>query len=55
MQALDDARLPSDPDFRAALRAYVEWAVLEVMSYSPRDAQVPPGLRVPRWSWSGPE
>jgi hemoglobin len=55
MLALDDAKLPNDPDFRAALRSYMEWAVLEVMSYSPSDAQVPAGLRVPRWSWNGPE
>jgi hemoglobin len=55
VQAFDDARLPEDPDFRAALRSYMEWAVLEVLSYAPFEAQVPVGLPLPRWSWNGPE
>jgi hemoglobin len=55
MQALDDAGLPADPEFRARLRSYMEWAVGEVLSYSPRGAQVRVGLPVPRWSWNGPE
>ena len=54
MQAADDARLPDDPDLRAARRSYMEWAVEEVVSYAPPDASVPPGLPVPRWSWNGP-
>lgn len=52
--ALDDAGLPADGELRAALRAYMEWAVDEVMSYSPADAAVPAGLAMPRWSWDGP-
>jgi hemoglobin len=55
MQALDDAGLPAHPEFRARLRSYMEWAVGEVLSYSPHGAQVPVGLPVPRWSWNGPE
>ncbi len=55
MQAADDARLPDDPDFRAGLRAYMEWAVREVLSYAPQGSEVPTGLPVPRWSWTGPE
>ncbi len=51
--AADDAGLPEDARLRASLRAYMEWAVGEVMSYSPRDAQVPPGLAMPRWTWDG--
>lgn len=51
--AADDAGLPADPEFRAALRAYMEWAVAEVMSYSPADSTVPPDLPVPRWTWDG--
>jgi len=53
--ALDDAGLPSDPELRAAMRAYMEWAVAEVMSYSPKDARVPPKLPTPRWGWNGLE
>jgi hemoglobin len=55
VQAADDAGLPDDPDFRAALRAYMEWAVGEVLSYSPRDSTVPDDLPVPRWGWNGLE
>ena len=54
VQAADDAGLPDDPDLRAALRAYMEWAVGEVLSYSPSDAQVSAGLPVPHWGWDGP-
>jgi hemoglobin len=53
MQAADDVGLPDDPPLRAALRSYMEWAVAEVLAYSPRDAQVPSELPVPRWSWNG--
>jgi hemoglobin len=53
VRAADDAGLPDDPDFRAALRGYLEWAVNEVLSYPSPDAVVPPGLAMPRWSWDG--
>jgi hemoglobin len=55
VQAADDAGLPADPEFRAALRSYMTWAVSEVMSYSPAGTQPPRGLPVPRWSWDGLE
>jgi hemoglobin len=51
--ALDDAAMPLDPDFRAALRAYMRWAVDDVLSYSPTGAIVPPHERMPRWGWTG--
>jgi hemoglobin len=54
-QAADDAGLPADPEFRAALRAYMEWAVDDVLVYSGEDAVVPGGLPMPRWSWDGLE
>lgn len=50
--AADDAGLPADPAFRAALRAYMEWAVDDVLAYG--DAAVPDGVAMPRWSWDGP-
>jgi hemoglobin len=53
MQAADDASLPEDPDFRSALRSYMEWAVGEVLSYSPQGSNVPADKPVPRWSWNG--
>jgi hemoglobin len=55
VQAADDAGLPGDPDFRAGLRAYMEWAVGEVLAYSPPETRVTAGLPVPRWGWTGLE
>jgi len=55
VQAADDAGLPKDPDFRAGLRAYMEWAVGDVLSYSPPDSHVKAGLPIPRWGWHGLE
>jgi hemoglobin len=55
MQAADDVGLPDDPDFRAQLRAYMEWATEEVISYAPPESQVQPGLPLPRWGWNGRE
>ena len=55
VQAADDARLPDDRDFRAGLRAYMEWAVGEVLSYSPPESSVTAGLPIPRWGWNGLE
>jgi hemoglobin len=51
--AADDAGLPQDPDFRAALRDYMVWAVDDVLSFSPENSVVPPGIAMPRWSWDG--
>jgi hemoglobin len=53
VRAADDAGLPADPEFRDALRAYMEWAVEDIALSHPRDTDVPPGLRVPRWDWAG--
>ena len=55
VQAIDDAGLPADPEFRDLLRSYMESAVREVISYSPAGATVPAELEVPHWSWDGPE
>jgi hemoglobin len=52
-QAADDAGLPGDSRFRAALHAYMRWAVDEVIAYPAEDAAVPSGLAMPRWSWDG--
>jgi hemoglobin len=55
VQAADDAHLPGDPEFREALRAYMTWAVGEVLSYAPKESEVPPGLPIRHWGWSGLE
>jgi hemoglobin len=50
--AADDAGLPSDAEFRSALRAYMQWAVNDVLAHDlPSD--IPAGLPIPRWSWDG--
>ena len=55
VQAAADAHLPDDPELRAALRSYMEWATQDVLAYAPPDSHVPAELPVPRWSWDGPE
>ena len=52
--ALDDAGLPDDPEFRAAMRAYMRWAVDNVLSYADVDS-VASGTPMPRWGWDGPQ
>ncbi len=49
---MDDAGLPEDPEFRAAMRAYMRWAVDDVLSYREK-ADVPTVAEVPRWGWDG--
>jgi len=53
--AADDAELPTDPAFRAALYAYMRWAVADVLSYSAEDAVVAKDAAMPRWGWDGLE
>lgn len=51
--AADDAGLPPDPELRAALRSYMEWATRGLYAYNVPEAVVPPGLPMPRWTWDG--
>jgi hemoglobin len=51
--AMDDAELPSDPDFRAAMHAYMRWAVDDVLAVSPVGAVVAAGAPMPHWDWDG--
>lgn len=52
--AMDDAGLPDDQEFRDAMRAYMEWAVGEILPYGSVDpARVTDGHSMPRWSWDG--
>ena len=51
--AADDAGLPEEPAFRAALAAYMTWAVAEILVLGPPDTIVPEDLKLPRWSWDG--
>lgn len=52
--AMDDAGLPADPAFRAAMRTYMEAAVAEMIAYPDSRSAVPEGLPMPVWSWDSP-
>lgn len=53
VDSFDEAGIPDDAELRAAMRAYMEWAVTDVLAYSPKDAVVPQDAPMPRWSWDG--
>jgi hemoglobin len=50
-QAADDAQLPADPEFRAALVGYLEWGTRLAMANSQPAAQPVSHAPVPRWGW----
>ena len=50
-EAADEAGLPSDPEFRSALVAYIEWASRIGKTNSQPGATPPPRAPVPRWGW----
>ena len=49
--AADDAQLPADPEFRAALVGYLEWGTRFAMANSVPGADVVQQAPVPRWGW----
>ncbi len=49
--AADDADLPDDPEFRAALAGYQEWGTRLAMHNSQPGAGVAQQAPVPRWGW----
>jgi hemoglobin len=49
--AADDVGLPSDPEFRSAFLAYVEWGTRIALANSQPGAEPPPEAPVPRWGW----
>jgi hemoglobin len=49
--AADDAGLPSDPEFRSAFMAYVEWGTRLALANSQPGADPPREAPVPRWGW----
>ncbi len=54
LQALDTAGLPSDPDFRAAVRQHVEFGTRVAMqnSHAETEADLHPLREVPHWTWA---
>lgn len=49
--AADDAELPSDPEFRSALLAYLEWGTRLALENSQPDAAPVEQAPLPRWGW----
>lgn len=49
--AADDAELPSDPEFRSAFLAYVEWGTRIALANSQPGAHPIDDAPVPHWSW----
>jgi hypothetical protein len=49
--AADDAGMPSDPEFRSALVAYLEWGTRLALGNSQPGAEVITHAPVPRWGW----
>ncbi len=50
-RAADDAGLPDDPEFRAALMGYAEWGTRLAVQNSQPGAEVAEHAPVPRWGW----
>jgi hemoglobin len=49
--AADDAGLPDDPEFRAAIVGYVEWGSRLALQNSQPGAEPVETAPVPRWGW----
>jgi truncated hemoglobin YjbI len=50
-RAADDAELPTDPEWRAAFVAYLEWGSRIALENSQPGAKPPLHMPVPRWWW----
>jgi hemoglobin len=50
-RAADDAGMPADPEFRAALVGYLEWGTRLAELNSQHGAEVVAQAPVPRWGW----
>jgi hemoglobin len=50
-RAADDANLPADPEFRAAIMGYAEWGSRLALHNSAGGAKVAEHAPMPRWGW----
>jgi CDGSH-type Zn-finger protein/truncated hemoglobin YjbI/ferredoxin len=51
IKSADEAGLPTDPEFRAAFVAYLEWGTRIAVENSTPGAKPPEHMPVPRWWW----
>ena len=49
--AADDAGLPADPEFRAAIMGYAEWGTRLAVHNSGDATDIAEHAPVPRWGW----
>ena len=54
LETADDVGLPSDPEFRSAFVAYIEWGSRLAVINSQDGAKVDPHAPVPKWGWGVP-
>jgi hemoglobin len=54
LETADDVGLPSDPEFRSAFVAYLEWGTRLAVINSQEGAVVDPKAPVPKWGWGVP-
>ena len=54
LETADDVGLPSDPEFRSAFVAYIEWGSRLAVINSQDGAMVDPHAPVPKWGWGVP-
>lgn len=54
MDCADEAGLPSDPEFRAALIGYIEWGSRIAVVTSQQDVPGPDDAPMPSWNWGPP-
>jgi hemoglobin len=53
-ESADSIGLPSDPEFRSAIVAYVEWGSRLAVINSQDGATVDPDAAMPKWGWGIP-
>jgi hypothetical protein len=51
-RSAQEAGLPTDPEFQAALRSYLEWGSRIALENSQPGANPPAHMPMPRWWWS---
>lgn len=53
-ESADEAGLPSDPEFRSAFVAYLEWGTRIAVVTSQQSADENPDTPMPQWGWGVP-
>ena len=51
LKSADEAGFPSDPEFRSAFVAYMEWGTRIALIMSQPDMKVPEKSPMPKWGW----